>query len=314
MKRAPLNSPLAGATWMLLSCLLLTAVSTLARHASLEGVPLAQIVFLRLAFALVALSPLIIRRWPDIIQTDQHYLYGARILCGLMAMVAWFGSLALSPVGDVTAISFLTPLISTVGAVVLLGEVITKRRTFALALGLLGTLIILRPGLIDIGIGTWIALLAACGMAAASLMIKCLTARDDPDKVVAISTLFQTPIVMVPAILVWQWPTWDLWLVFAAMGVCASLGQVCLSRAFASAEVGLVMGIDFSRLPFAVLFGYLAFGELIDLWTWIGAVVILFGVVLAARGKAQTYKAQTHKTQACKPQDAPRQKSPAEPR
>ena len=277
---------LAGVLWMLASCALLSGVSTLARFAALEGLHPFQIMFLRLAFALLAIAPLFLRRGRDLLHTTQPGLYAARVCVGLTAMATWFIALSMSTVGDVTAISFLTPLISTAGAVLFFSEAITLRRIGGLALGLVGALVILRPGVVEIGLGTWIALVATFAMASASLLIKRLTRTDDPDKVVFISTALQTPVALLPALFVWQWPEPYLWGVFVGMGILATLGQVALSRAFASADVGLVMGVDFARLPFAVLFGFALFGELIDLWTWIGAIVIFCATLISMRSGA----------------------------
>jgi drug/metabolite transporter (DMT)-like permease len=71
------------------------------------------------------------------------------------------------------------------------------------------------------------------------------------------------------------------------MGLIATLGHVTLVRAFAATEASIVVGFDFARLPFAVLFGYLALGELIDIWTWVGAGVIFVSTVYIARREAQ---------------------------
>jgi drug/metabolite transporter (DMT)-like permease len=165
-------------------------------------------------------------------------------------------------------------LFSIIGAALFLGEVVRWRRWTATLVGFVGALIILRPGIGEIGHGTWLALTAALCMAAASLMIKRLSDRDDPDKVVLISVTMQTPIALIPALFVWQWPDPHLWAVLAAMGALGMLGHITLARAFRAADASLVMGVDFARLPFAVLFGFALFGELIDIWTWIGAGVI----------------------------------------
>jgi len=279
----PKASPLAGVLWMLASCALLSGVSTIARYAALEGIHPFQIMFLRLLFALLALAPLVASRGRKLLNTTQHSLYALRIGVGLFAMATWFIALSLAPVGEVTAISFLTPIFSTAGAVLVLSEAITVRRIAGLIIGFAGAMIVLRPGMIEAGAGTWIALVAALAMASAGLCIKRLTNTDDPDKVVLISTLFQTPLSLVPALFVWTWPEAHMWLVFIVMGILATLGQVALSRAFASADVGLIMGVDFARLPFAVLFGFALFGELIDLWTWIGAFVIFCATLLSVR-------------------------------
>lgn len=277
------NDPIAGALWMLLSCALLSGVAALGRYAALEGVPPFQIVFLRLLFALLTLLPLLLIRGPSMLQTDHLGLYAIRAVTGLLAMMAWFAALALISVGEVTAISFLTPIFATVGAALFLGETVRRRQWLATFAGLVGALIIMRPGFLDIGPGAWLAVAAAVGMAAASLFIKQLTNTDDPDKIVLISMLLQTPLALIPAVLVWSWPTTNLWSVLFAMGILATLGHLCLSRAFASADASLVMGVDFSRLAFAVFYGFVLFNELIDFWTWVGAGIIFVATLYATR-------------------------------
>lgn len=278
---------LAGVLWMLLSCALLAGVAALGRYAALAGIPPFQVVFLRLFFAAIALSPVLAWRGPGMLRTRHLRAYLARVVLGLCAMTTWFSALAYLPVGEVTAIGFLTPLFATVGAAFLLGEIVRWRRWTATLVGFAGALIILRPGMVEVGPGTWLALVAALAMAAATLMIKRLSDRDDSEKVVLLSLLMQTPVAAIPAFFVWQWPSPGLWLVLAAMGGLGMLGHVTLSRAFAAADASLVMGADFARLPFAVLFGFLLFGELIDLWTWIGAAVIFGASLYNARRERQ---------------------------
>src|SRR5690606_30710312 len=132
-------------------------------------------------------------------------------------------------------------------------------------------------------LGTWLAVAAAVGMAASSLFIKQLADRDDPDTVVLITTLMQTAVALVPGLWVWQPLSLELWGVFAAMGAIGMLGHITMARAFRAADASIVMGVDFSRLPFSVLFAYVMFGELVDLWTWIGAGIIFGAAFYTAR-------------------------------
>ena len=67
-----------------------------------------------------------------------------------------------------------------------------------------------------------------------------------------------------------------------AMGFVATFGHATMTRAFASADASLVMGVDFARLPFAVIYGFLLFGELIDFWTWVGAGIIFLASLYGA--------------------------------
>ncbi len=268
---------------MLLSCALLAGVAALGRLIALEGVPTFQIVFLRLLFAALALSPLLFWRGREFLQTEHLKIYGFRVVIGLIGMTLWFAALASISVGEVTAIGFLAPIFGTVGAALLLGEIVRWRRWTATIVGFLGALIILRPGVAEVSIGTWLAVGAALGMAMASLLIKSLTSRDDPDKVVMISVCLQTPLALIPAVLVWEWFDAWLWVAFAGLGVLGMLGHITLTRAFRAADASLIMSLEFARLPFAVAFGFALFGELIDLWTWIGAGVIFAASVYTAQ-------------------------------
>jgi drug/metabolite transporter (DMT)-like permease len=285
------DDAVAGVLWMLLSCALLSGVAALGRYAVLAGMSPFQVVFLRLLFAVIALSPVLVWRGPSMLRTSHLPLYAVRVTLGLIGMTAWFLALARLPVGEVTAIGFLTPLFATIGAALLLGEVVRWRRWTATLVGFAGALIILRPGVGEVGPGTWLALVAAITMGATSLMIKQLSGRDDPDKIVLISVMIQTPIALIPALFVWQWPDPHLWAVCAAMGGLGMLGHITLTRAFAAADASVVMSVDFARLPFAVLFGFVLFSELIDVWTWVGAGVIFAASLYNARREGKLRRA-----------------------
>lgn len=279
----PARSDAAGVLWMLLSCAILSSVAALGRHAALEGVPLFQIVLARVLFAALAMTPMLARRGREMLRTRQRGLYVWRIGVGTAAMTTYFGALTLAPVGEVTAIGFLLPLFATMGAALFLGEAVGWRRWGAIAVGFVGALVILRPGFAETSPGLLLAVSAALGMAAATLLIKRLSAADDPDKIVLITTLGQIALLAIPGLLVWQPLTGALWATLAAMGFLGMLGQITLARAFRAADASVVMGADFSRLPFAVLFGWIAFGEVIDLATWAGAGLIFAAAFYTAR-------------------------------
>ena len=195
---------LSGIFWTILSCALLALLASMARYAALSGVSAFQTVFLRLAFALLAFTPLLWFRGVELLRTRDLKLYVARVFVGLFGMTSWFMALSYITIGEVTAIGFIAPIFGTIGAVLLLREVVGWRRWVATAVGFLGALIILRPGINEIGTGTWLALVAALGMSGTSLLIKTLTGRDDPDKVVLIALTLQTPVALIPALFVWQ--------------------------------------------------------------------------------------------------------------
>lgn len=286
------NDPIAGALWMLVSCALLSGLAAIGRYVTTEGVPPLEVMFLRVLFALIAMLPLFLYRGTEMLRTEQYKVYGIRVVFGIAAMTTWFSSIALIPIGEVTAISFLAPIFATVGAALILGEVIRARRWIATVFGLLGALVILRPGLVEFGLGAWLALGSALAMGISSIILKSLTNGDDPDKVVFISTTLMTPITLVIALSVWEWPEPRLWPYLVAMGPVAMLGHLALTRALAATDTSVVMGIDFARLPFAVLFGFAVFGEVIDLWTWVGAGIIFAASAYIMHREAQLKRAR----------------------
>ncbi len=287
------NDPVAGAVWMLSSCVLISGIAALGRYAALEGVPPLQIAFLRLLFALLTMLPLLAWRGPSLVVTTQWRTYSIRVVIGLSAMTTWFIGLSMVPVGEVTAISFLSPLFATVFAVLLLGEVVRIRRWTATLIGFAGALVILRPGFAEISPGAWLIVVSAVFMGLSTTYIKRLTNADPAEKVVFISTMLMTPVMLFPAIYVWEWPRPEVWPFLILLGPVATVGHIFLARAFAATEASIVMGIDFARLPFAVLYGFLAFGEIIDLWTWVGAAVIFASSIYIARREAQLRRQPT---------------------
>lgn len=284
------NDPLACVFWMLLSCAVLAALSVIGRHVTTSGVPPFQVVFLRCVFVFVTLLPWFLVHGKSFIQTTQWPLYGVRAFTGSVAMLFWFSALALISVGEVTAISFLSPLFATVGAALFLREVVRVRRWAATIIGFLGALIILRPGFIELSLGSWLAVGSAIAMGVSSVFIKRLSDGDHPDKVVFLSTCIQIPMTLLPALYVWEWPALELWPYLLALGPVATLGHIALTRAFAAADASFTMTFDFARLPFAVVFGYAIFGEIIDIWTWIGASIIFASSLFIAHRENQLKK------------------------
>jgi drug/metabolite transporter (DMT)-like permease len=118
-------------------------------------------------------------------------------------------------------------------------------------------------------------------------MIKQLTAVDDPDKIVFLTNLMLAPLSLVPALFVWTWPSLEALLPVLGLGLTAVLGHVALVRGYAATDASLAMTFEFSRLPFSVLIAYLAFGETIDAWSWVGAGIIFASAVYITRREAK---------------------------
>jgi drug/metabolite transporter (DMT)-like permease len=189
-------------------------------------------------------------------------------------MTAGFISLTLIPLAEATALGFTAPLWATIGAVVILGEVIRLRRVTALALCFVGVLIVLRPGVETISVGSMLALTHAFLIAATTLIVKRLTATESPTTIVIWMALMQTPLSLFPALYVWQWPAPATWLWLWCLAGAGTLGHLCWTRAFTIAEVSQLQPFEFIKLPMIAIFAYLVFAELPSTWTWLGGTVI----------------------------------------
>jgi drug/metabolite transporter (DMT)-like permease len=282
-----LNDPIAGVFWVTISMALFAGLAAFSRWSINAGLHPFEVVFLRNLFAVAMLMPLLAWRGSSLIRSTQIRLYGVRVAISLFSMLAWFYAIALIPIGEVTAISFLAPLFGTLGAIFLLGERVRIRRWTALFVGFMGAMIILRPDGATLGLGQLCALLSAMSMGLTVILVKQLTAADDPDKIVFLTNAMLLPLSLVPALFVWTWPTLEVLPALLGMGLTAVLGHVALVRGYAATDASLAQTFEFSRLPFAVAIGYLAFGETIDSWTWVGAFIIFASAVYITRREAR---------------------------
>jgi len=285
------SDPVAGVIWITIAMALFAGLAVFSRMTMNAGLHPFEVVFLRNVFACLVLMPLLVYRGRSLWHSSRFGLYGLRVSISFLSMLSWFYAISLITIGEVTAISFLAPLFGTLGAVFLLGEVVRVRRLTALGIGFLGAMIILRPGVSAMGVGQACAVFSAMMAGLTVVLVKQLTAHDDPDKIVFLTNMLLLPLSLVPALFVWRWPTAAMLPALVGMGVCAVLGHVCLVRGWAATDASLAMTFEFSKLPFTVGIAYLAFAETIDLWTWIGALVIFASAAYITRREAQLRRA-----------------------
>ena len=281
------SDPIAAVAWVTIAMALFAGLAVCARAAMNAGLHPFVVVFLRNLFAVVLLLPLLAWRGRGLLRSPQIGLYGVRVAISFLSMLAWFYAISLIPIGEVTAISFLAPLFGTLGAIFLLGEKVRLRRWGALLIGFAGAMIILRPGGSPLGLGQVCAVLSAVATGLTVVLIKQLTSRDDPDKIVFLTNLMLLPLSLVPALFVWRWPTLAMLPPLLGMGVCAVVGHIALVRGYAATDASLAQTFEFSRLPFTVAIAYIAFGETIDIWTWIGALIIFASAIYITRREAK---------------------------
>lgn len=233
-----------------------------------------EIVFFRNFLAVLIMLPWVMRHGLGSMRTNRFGLLSLRAVLNVSAMLAGFTALTLIPLAEATALSFTAPLFATVGAALILGETVRARRIAAVLIGFAGTMIVLRPGVEAITPGALLAILNAFLLAMTLLVVKVLTRTERPESVVIYMVLLQTPMALVPALFVWQWPEPLTWLWLFALAGAGTAGHILFTRAMAIAEVTQVQPFEFIRLPLIAVIAYLLFDEVPTVWTWLGGAVI----------------------------------------
>jgi drug/metabolite transporter (DMT)-like permease len=207
------------------------------------------------------------------------------VLMGV-GMVFWFAAIAVLPLGDAIALHFTLPLFLIVFAAIILREKIDAPRWIATAAGFAGVLVILRPGIHVVDIGAWAQITAAPLFAISFLISKKLTERESSMAIVAALSVFVTLTLLPGALLVWRTPTMEeiVWLTLTA--VCATAGHFTLTQAFRAADITALQPVLFLQLVWATLLGLIVFGEQPDLWTWVGAGIIVASATYIAHREA----------------------------
>ena len=267
-------------------------IAALGRFAAHAGMHPAQTVFLRLLFALILILPFAFRARLTFGKTQQLKTHMLRSAVGICSMWLWFISISLVPITDQTALSFLAPIFTTLGAMFFLKEIVRIRRWLAIIIGLFGAIVIVRPGFAELSAGHLSAVGSAMMMGMSMLLIKHLTAKDSPLMIVFFSHIFMTLLAFVPAMLVWSHFPPELYLYLTGFAPFAFFGHFALAKAYSLADASFIAALDYARLPFAALIGWLMFAEFSDIWTWIGASIIFASAFYIVRREVQLARSQ----------------------
>jgi drug/metabolite transporter (DMT)-like permease len=258
---------------MAVAAILFVAMHTVVRSMSGQLHPF-EIAFFRAFFGLFVLLPFVFKDNFSILKTKNIKLHSLRGILNAGAMLCFFYGLSITPLAQVTALGFSAPLFATVLAVIFLGEVVRVRRWTAIIIGFLGTMIILRPGMVDLGIGPLLIVISAAIWSVALMVIKVMTRTDSSVTISFYASIFLSPLVFFAAFPFWELPSWEQlgWMfLLAALGTFA---QTLMNQSLKLADTSVVMPVDFSKMIWATLLGFVFFDEVPDFYTWVGAILI----------------------------------------
>lgn len=283
---AGLAQPIRAALWYVGALSLWGASAGMVRYAAAE-LPAIELGFLRAFFGAVLMLPWLIRGRISPLPRRHVGIYLLRGIVEVAAIATWFLSLAVMQAADVVALGFTMPLFATLLAAVFLGERLRLRRTVAIVVGLLGAVLVMKPGGGDAGWWAVVPVLGAIAVAASRITGRVLAQRGEPMVTVIASLGFITaPILLVPALFVWQWPGLPVLLLIVAITVVSMLGHVLMIWALRLGEASALVPYEFTQLLATVAFGVMLLGEWPDVWTWIGSAVILCAGVYIVRREA----------------------------
>ena len=273
--------------WMAGWLLQLLVIAVAGREA-LRELNVFQVMEFRSAIGFMLLLPLVYRAGgPAGLRTRRPLQHVARNLVHYGAQLGWFLALTLIPLGEVVAIEFTTPIWTAILATAFLGERMNGGKILAVVLGLIGVVVIVRPGLSAVNVGQLIALMAAVAFGVSITMVKSLTRTDTTLQIIFWMTVVQSIAGFVPAIVVWTWPSATAWGWLLVVAFCGTFSHYCMARAMLYADATIVVPMDFLRVPLTALAGWLIYAERMDLLTVLGAAMILGGNVLNLRSPAE---------------------------
>lgn len=244
-----------------------------------------EMVFFRGLFGTLALTPILRRNWQTHLKPNRPWL---NLLCGTLAFFSstcFFFAALYVPLADIMAFLFARPIGAGIAAAIVLKEVLTGSRIVAILLGLIGALVIVRPGLVDFNPGFLFVLATLAMRSWNPLNRRVLSKIEHPDTVAVWNILVFVPYGFVLALFVWQTPTLVQLAWMAAIGAMETYNQRCIARAYTRGDAIIVTGLQYIRLPVAAIAGFVFFGDVPEIWIWVGAAVIAGAAMILARGE-----------------------------
>lgn len=273
------------------------------------GYALHQVVLIRSTIGLIIILAFIapFTTGRAIARTKRLKMHMLRGLCVVGANMTFFLGLAAMPLADAVAIFFVSPLVITVFSVLFLGETVGPRRWAAIAVGLIGVLIMMRPGTAAFQMASLLPLIAAFCYAAIHIIARRIGGTESAATMafyiqlmfIAVCVLMglavgdgkfgdQTDPSLLFLLRAWNWPALADYPVFLVVGIGVALGGYLISQAYRVAEVSYVAPFEYLALPLSVVWGMILFEEFPDGWDYVGMTLILGAGLFTVWRETQT--------------------------
>ena len=274
--------------WMVGTLLSFSAMAVSIRELSKDGFSIFEILLVRSGGMLTILSLLMIAR-PNLRALTRPRRMGlnfTRNIVHYVAQYAWATALTMLPLATVFALEFTMPAWTALLAVWLLHERMTPSRAGVVVLGLIGVLVILRPGIAGFNPAALLVLGAAVGYAVTMIATKKLTHTETTFSIVFWMGVIQFPLSLIGSDLhvFLHLRAWDA-LPILGVALSGTTAHYCLTNAFRAGDATLVVPLDFMRIPLIAVVGWALYGESLDIFVLLGALIIVAGVMWNLRAE-----------------------------
>ncbi len=249
-----------------------------------ENYPVGEVLFFRGSCGLIPLLFLIPKeRYYNFYQTSRPFLHFKRCAAGLIAIVAIFVALRELPLATVVSITFASPIFTTILSIFLLSEKVGLYRWLAVLVGFIGIIVISEPGLTSMNLYYFYPIIFCLGLSYVAIAIKQLSSSEP---VWLISFYFSISIMILSFFTIpqgWIMPTLKDLFLLSLLGILGGLANLWLTQSYKFSEVSLVTPLKYLALVFAIIFGYLIWGEVPTLRTLVGSLLVIISSVIIFR-------------------------------
>ena len=263
-----------GSLIVLVASMVSVVMSALIKQVG-QNIPVVEILFIRQLLVLMIISPVLLRNLDTVFITSVFRLHFTRSLFSVVAMFTGFTAVVHLPLAEVTAISFVRTLFTTVLAIFFLKEVVGIRRWSSVIIGFIGVLVIVRPDSDNINAYALLALTSALFVSGINIVMRKLSQIDNPSTIMAFQSIFVTLVMAVPTVFLWVTPTFEETVFVLLIGGLMSMMQWLFIQAFKAGEAAAIAPMEYARLIFAAVIGIIFFAEVPTAWTLSGAGIIM---------------------------------------
>lgn len=258
----------------MLSTVFLACSDTLAKYLG-RTVPPIEIGWIRFLVFLLIMTPVALMSSSSPLRSARPKLQVLRALALVASSVLFISGLQFLPIAEASATSFIAPLFVTALSIFVLGESIGIRRWVASVVGLIGVLIVIRPGSAAFNPAVIFPILSALSWAVTLTLTRMISGADRAVVTMTFSALvgFVALSALVP--FVWVTPSWHDIGIGIAVGLASTMGQWIVVLAYRYADASVLAPFTYSQLVWVTFLGFGMFGEIPDVWTFIGAAVII---------------------------------------